>query len=465
MTSRRWGRFRSECFGQIRGGPTASAPTRKETVLARCLVTGATGYVGGRLTPLLVAAGHDVRVLARTPEKLSGVPWRDDVEVARGDLSDLDSLRSAFTGIDVLYYLVHSMGTATDFADSEREAAANVAEVAKDAGVRRIVYLGGLHPDDAQLSPHLASRTLVGETLMASGVETVVLQAGVVVGSGSASFEMIRHLTDRLPVMTTPKWVHNRIQPIAVRDILHYLVQSASVPFPKTRAWDVGGPDVLKYGDMMQVYAEEAGLRRRRMVVLPWLTPTIASWWVGLVTPIPSGLARPLVESLHCDAICGEHDIDAVIPPPDGGLTSYRDAVALALACQSRPDTGAAWFNEPADSLPSDPDWSGAPAEVAEFRTPSRGADPTATLRNVAEATWERQGWRVLPDDPSGPLTLTKDARLGRAWLQFTAEGDGAVVHRSVLRPRGLLGQVYAATVWPLRRRMLHRRVDALFSG
>lgn len=184
MTSRRWGRFRSECFGQIRGGPTASAPTRKETVLARCLVTGATGYVGGRLTPLLVAAGHDVRVLARTPEKLSGVPWRDDVEVARGDLSDLDSLRSAFTGIDVLYYLVHSMGTATDFADSEREAAANVAEVAKDAGVRRIVYLGGLHPDDAQLSPHLASRTLVGETLMASGVETVVLQAGVVVGSG-----------------------------------------------------------------------------------------------------------------------------------------------------------------------------------------------------------------------------------------------------------------------------------------
>ncbi len=159
-----------------------------------------------------------------------------------------------------------------------------------------------------------------------------MLQAGIVIGSGSASFEMIRHLTDRLPAMTTPKWVHNKIQPIAIGDVLHYLVEAATAAVPESRTWDVGGPDVMEYGEAMQVYADVAGLRRRVIIVLPFLTPTIASWWVGLVTPIPSGLARPLVESLECDAVMHEHDIDAVIPPPAGGLTSYRDSVARGAA-------------------------------------------------------------------------------------------------------------------------------------
>ena len=158
-----------------------------------------------------------------------------------------------------------------------------------------------------------------------------MLQAGIVIGSGSASFEMIRHLTDRLPAMTTPKWVHNKIQPIAIDDVLHYLAEAATADVPSSRTWDVGGPDVMEYGEAMQGYADVAGLRRRLIVVLPFLTPTIASWWVGLVTPIPSGLARPLVESLECDAVMLDHDIDAVIAPPDGGLTGYRDAVAQAL--------------------------------------------------------------------------------------------------------------------------------------
>jgi uncharacterized protein YbjT (DUF2867 family) len=205
------------------------------------------------------------------------------------------------------------------------------------------VYLGGLHPDERDLSPHLQSRTTVGEILIDSGIETVVLQAGIVIGAGSASFEMIRHLTNRLPAMTTPKWVHNKIQPIAIADVLHYLVEAAAAPVPSSRTWDVGGPDVLEYGEAMQVYAEEAGLRRRLMIVLPWLTPTIASWWIGFVTPMPSGLARPLVESLEVDAICNEHDIDTVIAPPANGLTAYRDAVAKAL--RDGP-------------LPSDPHWA-----------------------------------------------------------------------------------------------------------
>ncbi|HEY9267784.1 MAG TPA: NAD(P)H-binding protein [Mycobacterium sp.] len=297
----------------------------------RCLVTGATGYIGSRLVPALLERGHEVRAMARTPDKLSSAPWRDRVEVVRGDLTDPGSLTAAFEDVDVVYYLVHSMGTSKDFVAEEAQSARNVVAAAKSAGVRRVVYLSGLHPEGAALSRHLASRTEVGEILIDSGVETLVLQAGIVVGSGSASFEMIRHLTDRLPAMTTPKWVHNKIQPISIDDALYYLVEAATATVPESRTWDVGGPDVMEYGEAMQVYADVAGLRKRVIIVLPFLTPTIASLWVGLVTPIPSGLARPLVESLECDAVMHEHDIDTVIPPPPGGLSSYRDSVIEAL--------------------------------------------------------------------------------------------------------------------------------------
>ncbi len=193
-----------------------------------CLVTGATGYIGARLVPRLLDEGHRVRALARDPNKLADVPWRESAEVARGDLGELDSLIAAFEGIDVVYYLVHSMGTSKDFGAEETRAVRNVVTAARRTGVRRVVYLSGLHPESSKLSPHLESRKAVGDALIDSGIETMVLQAGVVVGSGSASFEMIRHLTDRLPVMTTPKWVHNSIQPIAVRDALYYLVAAAT---------------------------------------------------------------------------------------------------------------------------------------------------------------------------------------------------------------------------------------------
>jgi uncharacterized protein YbjT (DUF2867 family) len=310
----------------------------------RCLVTGATGYIGGRLTPQLLDKGHSVRAMARNPDKLAGAEWRHRVDVVRGDLAEPDSLTAAFEGVDVVYYLVHSMGTAKDFVAEEASSARNVAAAAQRAGVRRLVYLGGLHPEGADLSPHLRSRAAVGDVLVDSGVETVVLQAGIVVGSGSASFEMIRHLTNRLPIMTAPKWVHNKIQPIAIDDVLHYLSEAATAAVPRSRTWDIGGPDVLEYGDALQVYAEVAGLRRRWIVALPWLTPTIASLWIGLVTPMPPGLARPLIESLECDAVMANSDIDTVIAPPVTGLTGYRDAVAHALR---------------RGPLPSDPNWAG----------------------------------------------------------------------------------------------------------
>ena len=297
----------------------------------KSLVTGATGYIGGQLVPELLGRGHAVRAMARKPAKLDDAPWRNRVEVVPGDLTKPDSLTAAFAGMDVVYYLVHSMGTSKDFVAEEARSARNVVNAAQAAGVRRLVYLGGLHPGGIELSRHLSSRVEVGEILLESSIETMVLQAGIVIGSGSASFEMVRHLTDRLPVMTTPKWVHNKIQPISIDDILYYLAEAATADLPESRTWDVGGPDVMEYGEAMQIYADVAGLRRRVMVVLPFLTPTIASLWVGLVTPIPAGLARPLVESLECDAIAQEHDIDAVIPQPPSGLSTYRDAVVAAL--------------------------------------------------------------------------------------------------------------------------------------
>jgi uncharacterized protein YbjT (DUF2867 family) len=410
----------------------------------RCLVTGATGYIGGRLVPRLLESGFTVRALARNPEKLANVPWRSKAEVARGDLNDLASLEAAFADVDVVYYLVHSMGLEKDFATEERRAAQNVVTAARAAGVRRIVYLGGLHPEGVELSTHLTSRTTVGEILIASGIETIVLQAGVVVGSGSASFEMIRHLTDRLPVMTTPKWVHNKIQPIAIRDVLHYLVAAATAEVPKSRTWDIGGPDVLEYGDMMQIYAEVAGLRRRRMLVLPVLTPRIAALWVGLVTPIPSGLARPLVESLHCDAVMNNHDIDTIIPPPPAGLTPYRRAVSLALARIARGEVETTWNNGTAAQLPSDPDWAGE-VVYTDTRTRHSDASPWQLWKAVESSIPDR--WQVEEHEPGSVVRLrAQNGGPGERWLEMrvTPEGNGSrYEQRTIFYPRGLLGRVY----------------------
>ncbi|BBX05904.1 DUF2867 domain-containing protein [Mycolicibacterium aichiense] len=417
----------------------------------RCLVTGATGYVGGRLVPRLLEDGFAVRALARNPDKLANVPWRDQIEIARGDLTDADSLAEAFTDIDVVYYLVHSMGTSADFAADERRAAQNVVTAARSAGVKRIVYLSGLHPEGAELSTHLASRTTVGEILIASGIETVVLQAGVVVGSGSASFEMIRHLTDRLPVMTTPKWVHNKIQPIAIRDVLHYLAAAATADVPKSRAWDIGGPDVLEYGDMMQIYAEVAGLSQRRIIVLPVLTPRIAALWVGFVTPIPSGLARPLVESLHCDAVMNNHDIDTVIDRPAAGLTPYRRAVSLALARIARGEVETTWDTGTAAPLPNDPDWAGA-IVYTDTRSLRTTASPERLWEAVEHSVPPR--WHVESRDEGALLRLRADDRSpGVRWLEMRVapdQGGSRYDQQAIFYPRGLLGRLYWLAGRPL---------------
>lgn len=290
------------------------------------LVTGAGGYVGGLLVPRLLQAGHRVRVLARTPEKLAHQPWIGDVDVVAGDAKERDDLDTALDGIDIAYYLLHSMDGAGDFVERDAALARGFAAAAAAARISRIVYLSGLHPD-GELSDHLGSRVQVGEILLGSGVPTAVLQAGVVLGDGSASYDMLRHLSERLPVMVAPQWLRNRIQPIAVDDVLHYLVAAADLDPSVSRTIDVGGPEVLTYREMLDRYAKVAGLGHRLVATVPVLTPRLASGWVGLVTPVPAGIARPLVGSLVHEAIVRVDDADDVLGPPPGGRTGFDDAV------------------------------------------------------------------------------------------------------------------------------------------
>jgi uncharacterized protein YbjT (DUF2867 family) len=459
----------------------------------RCLVTGATGYVGGRLVPRLLAAGHEVRCLTRDPQRLRDVPWAAQVEIVKGDVTE--PLGTALDGVDVVYYLVHSLGRG-DFEDIDRASAANVAAAARDAGIGRIVYLGG---PEAGSSAHLRSRTEVAQILLDSGVPTVVLRAAVIIGSGSASFEMLRYLTERLPVMVTPRWVRNRIQPIAIRDVLRYLVAAADAfPAGANRAFDIGGPDVLTYAEMMHRYARAAGLRRRVILPVRPLTPKLSALWVGLITPVPNAIARPLVASLVHEAVANERDIAEFVPDPPDGLTGIDDALRLALRkirdadVETRWST-ATWQSAPSEPLPTDPTWSGGTV-YTDYRQQSVDA-PAGQLWRVIEAVggehgwysfplaWSVRGWldrlvggvglrrgrrdphrlhvgealdfwRVEEIVPGELLRLRAEMRLpGKAWLEMRAEPlddrHGRYHQRAVFLPRGLAGHAYWAAVWP----------------
>ncbi|MEV0270302.1 SDR family oxidoreductase [Hamadaea sp. NPDC050747] len=463
----------------------------------RCLVTGATGYIGGRLAPRLLEAGHEVRCLTRSGARLRDVPWARHAEVVEGDLLGDGSLTDVFDGVDIAYYLVHSLGT-RDFEDRDRRAARAFAEAAAAAGVRRIVYLGGPEiTGDEDASAHLRSRSEVATVLGSTGVPTVVLRAAVILGSGSASFEMLRYLTERLPVMVTPRWVGNRLQPIAVRDVLHYLIGWATVPDEVSRSFDIGGPDVLTYAEMMRRYARVAKLPPRLILPVRTLSPWLSSQWVGLVTPVPGAIAKPLVESLIHEAVCREHDIAGYVPDPPGGLKGFDEAVRLALTKVRDADvetrwSTAEWTRAPAEPLPTDPDWSGGTAYVDRRERPVH-ASSTALWRVVTgiggetgwysfPLAWSVRGWldralggvglrrgrrdpaelyvgealdfwRVEEIEPGRLLRLRAEMLLpGRAWLEMAVDDtgpDSVYRQRAIFLPRGLSGHLYWRAISP----------------
>lgn len=459
---------------------------------ARVLVTGATGYIGGRLVRELLQHKYIVRVMVRDASKVSDYPWANQVEVAVGDARSEPDLDAALANVDVAYYLLHALLVKDDFESEEKALAEKFGAAAKRAGVRRIVYLGGMTSADDHLSAHMSARVATGEILRASGAPTIELRAGVVIGSGSASFEMLRHLTERLPFMVTPKWLLNRIQPIAIRDVLRYLVGSAAAPAEVNRDYDIGGPDVFTYLEMMQQYAEVAGLRRRIIIPLPVLTPRLASGWIGLVTPVPVTLAKRLVASLKHEVVARNDDIRKLVPDAPGGLTPFKEAVRLALTRIKNFEVETRWSNAgvpgtPSEPLPTDPDWAGGSlyTDLREYVTQDSVEEVWARVEAIggengystATWAWELRGlmdrfvggvglrrgrrdpshliegesldfWRVERIERPKLLRLRAEMKLpGLAWLEFRVyplpNGQTLLVQQALFHPHGLFGHAY----------------------
>ncbi len=462
-------------------------------------VAGATGYIGGRLVPRLLEAGYRVRALARSPGKLSTRPWAEHprLDIVRGDVLDAESVRAALEGCTAAYYLVHSMNPdVADFAQTDRLAADTMADAAADAGVEQIIYLGGLGEEGPDLSHHLQSRREVGRRLRRGSVPVTILQAAMIIGSGSASFEILRYLVDRLPVMVTPRWVDTPCQPIGVVNVLHYLIGCLECPETVGETFDIGQPEVLTYRELMRIYAEEAGLPRRLIMPVPVLTPRLSSYWIHLVTPVSAALARPLAEGLANPVVCREDRIRGLIPQD---LLDCRRAIRLALDRLRQQEVETSWTDSgsirPAEwSIPGDAAWAGGAIRDDSRRvivdtTPDR-VWPTLTSIGgstgwyYADWLWRLRGlldrlvggpglsrgrrdsaeihpgdaldfWRVLAVERPRTLLLSSEMKLpGEATLSFSLAplDDGRTELRQVARflPRGLLGLLYWYAVSPL---------------
>ena len=463
------------------------------------LLTGASGYVGGRLLPRLVQAGWRVRCLARRPAALRH-RVADGVDVVWGDLQQPASLAAALLGVDVAVYLVHSMGAAADFAEVDRAAARAFGQAARRAGVRRIVYLGGLGDESKALSPHLSSRHEVGRELRASGVPVVELRASVIIGADSMSFEMIRALVERLPVMVMPRWVSLKTQPIYIDDVLGALLWAVEAKAGVRGTFDIGGPDVVSYGDLMREYARQRGLRRW-MIPVPFLTPHLSSLWLGLVTPLYARVGRALIDSIRHPTVVRP---EAALPDPHARPLGVRDAITRALAGEDEERRHARWSD--ASWLVDERRRPGGERfgnRLVDARVVHSAADPAAVFAAVqriggangwygSDALWQLRGWldllvggvgmrrgrrhpqrleagdtvdcwRVDSLGPGRKLSLTAEMKLpGRAWLEFAVEpgpgGEGSVLlQTATFDPLGVSGLAYWYALWPLHNVVFER--------
>jgi uncharacterized protein YbjT (DUF2867 family) len=433
----------------------------------------------------------------RDAKKIQGQSWANAVEIIEGNASNSQDLDRALAGVHTAYYLLHSINVATDFGDIEAAMAKGFAESAQRQNVSQIIYLGGIANDENR-SRHLTSRMNTGTQLASTSVPVLELRAGIIIGSGSASFEMLRHLTHRLPIMTTPKWVSNRTQPIAIRDVLYYLRNVANLEKPVSRICDIGGPEVVTYAAMMQKFAEISGLRKRKIIQVPVLTPKLSSLWIGFVTPVPTSLARPLVESLISEVVVDSRKtITDLIPLPAEGLLTVSQAIQLALTRTAENSVDTRWSDAAFPTAPwqkaqSDPDWAGELTlkDHREITTEASIAKVWEQIEGIGgERGWFGSGWlwylRGVLDRIVGGVGLRRGRRdpqhlrigdsldfwrveglehgkhlrlyaemilPGKAWLEFNLtekDGQTVVTQDALFEPRGLGGQIYWYVVSP----------------
>ncbi|MBO6513090.1 MAG: SDR family oxidoreductase [Phycisphaerales bacterium] len=478
-------------MGTTQGSEQPTQPTQQTIA-----VTGPTGYVGGRLVPILLDSGYEVRCIARSPRKLDDREWRSHqkVIVEQSDLSDIESLTEILRGCTSAYYLVHSMeASGTDYANRDRQLASNFAIASKEAGVERIIYLGGLGEGDSLLSEHLQSRREVEEVLGSTGVPVTVFRAAMIIGSGSSSFEILRYLVERLPVMITPSWVKTEAQPIAIADVLHWMVRCLEVPETTGEILEIGGADIEPYHDLMRTMAQELKLTKRIIIPVPVLTPRLSSGWVSLVTPVSYRIARPLADGLR-NRVVVTNDLTQRLMPHEP--MSVREAIRKALTRIETNDVQTRW--SVAGPIPGDPDWAGG-TTFEDKRTIDINATPEQVFKAVcriggghgwyaADILWKVRGWmdtivggpglrrgrrdpdnieygealdfwRVIGIQHNESLTLRAEMKLpGTAILdfhldpaeQYTQDSPcTAMTMTARFRPKGILGILYWYSVLP----------------